>query len=96
MKKQGINWKIRVKNIYFWIAVFGVVLTAMGIKLEMLTSWGILLNQIKELIGNPFMLFTALISILGVINDPTTSGITDSKQALEYVKPKKDGDVKWR
>ncbi len=40
------------------------------------------------------MIFTAILSIFVVINDPTTSGITDSKQALEYIKPKRDSDVK--
>lgn len=31
-----------------------------------------------------------MIAILGVVTDPTTAGITDSTQALEYTEPKKD------
>nr|DAE09657.1 MAG TPA: holin [Myoviridae sp. ctjhW4] len=27
---------------------------------------------------------------MGYINDPTTSGLSDSKQALQYFSPKKD------
>lgn len=32
----------------------------------------------------------AVLTILGVVTDPTTDGITDSKQALEYTEPKRD------
>ena len=28
--------------------------------------------------------------ILGVVNDPTTAGISDSKQAQNYITPRKD------
>lgn len=34
--------------------------------------------------------FVYILVLLGVVNDPTTSGITDSKQALEYEAPKGD------
>jgi len=34
--------------------------------------------------------FVYILVLLGVVNDPTTSGITDSKQALEYKNPKGD------
>ena len=32
----------------------------------------------------------ALLVILGVVNDPTTAGIADSKQARTYSSPKED------
>ena len=32
----------------------------------------------------------ALLVILGVVNDPTTAGISDSKQARTYSSPKED------
>ena len=32
----------------------------------------------------------AVLTILGVVTDPTTDGITDSTQALGYTEPKKD------
>ena len=32
----------------------------------------------------------AVLAILGVVNDPTTSGMSDSKQAMTYETPKKD------
>lgn len=83
-----INWKVRIKNPYFWVAIGSALLMAMGISPEVLTSWGAVWNAIKELASNPYMLICATMAITGVINDPTTKGVSDSKQALTYVKPK--------
>ena len=83
-----INWKVRIKNPYFWVAIGSALLMAMGISPEVLTSWGAVWNAIKELASNPYMLICAVMAIIGVINDPTTKGVSDSKQALTYVKPK--------
>lgn len=83
-----INWKVRIKNPYFWVAIGSALLMAMGISPEVLTSWGAVWNAIKELVSNPYMLICAAMAIIGVINDPTTKGVSDSKQALTYVKPK--------
>lgn len=85
-----INWKVRIKNPYFWIAMCGVILTAMGISPEMLTSWKALGNAFIGLISNPYMIGCVVIAVLGVVNDPTTNGISDSINALTYTKPKKD------
>ena len=51
--------------------------------------------QVKQLFGNPFALGCVVVAIVGYINDPTTEGITDSKQALTYNKPKKDWGDKY-
>ena len=84
-----INWKVRLKNPYFWFGLVAIILTAVGAEPEIFTSWEILVTQIKDLLGNPFALGFVVAAIVGYINDPTTSGITDSKQALGYSKPKK-------
>ena len=85
-----INWKVRVKNPYFWFGLIAIILAAVGAKPEMFTSWTILITQVKNLLGNPFALGCVVVAVVGYINAPTTSGITDSKQALHYQKPKKD------
>ena len=85
-----INWKVRIKNPYFWIALGGVILAAMGVSPEMLTSWEALGNAFIGLISNPYMIGCVVIAVLGVVNDPTTNGISDSTNALTYTKPKKD------
>ena len=41
-------------------------------------------SQIVEVVG----MVINLLCLLGIVVDPTTSGITDSQQALSYEKPK--------
>lgn len=84
-----INWKVRLKNPYFWIGILGVISTAMGVSPEMFTSWSILYSKIIEMVSNPYMLGSVLMAILGVVCDHTTSGICDSNDALLYENPKK-------
>lgn len=83
-----INFTVRAKNPYFWVGLLGVILTAMGVSPEMLTSWGILFAQLRELISNPFMLGSVILAVMGVICDPTTQGVNDSEQAMTYTKPR--------
>lgn len=85
-----INWKVRIKNPYFWIGLLGVILAAMGVDAQMFTSWQAVIDQAKALIGNPFMLGSVLMAVLGTLIDPTTAGISDSQRALEYNLPKRD------
>lgn len=83
-----INLKVRIKNPWFWVGLLGIILTAMGVSPEMLTSWGILWDNLVALVQNPFMLGSVVIAVLGVFVDPTTAGVGDSTQAMTYTKPK--------
>lgn len=85
-----INFLVRAKNPWFWIGLVGVVLTAMGISPETLTSWGAVIEAVKELVTNPFLLGSVIVAILGVLNDPTTAGLGDTNQAMGYKEPRKD------
>ncbi|MBQ6815733.1 MAG: phage holin [Clostridia bacterium] len=82
-----INWKVRVKNPYFWIGIVGVILSAMGLEPQMLTSWQALGNALLEFIKNPFLIGTVIVAVIGVIVDPTTKGMEDSERAMQYQKP---------
>lgn len=84
-----INFTVRAKNPYFWIGLLGVILTAVGVSPEMFTSWDIVFAQLRELISNPFMLFSVILAVLGVVCDHTTQGIGDSAQALTYTQLRK-------
>ena len=86
---RNINWLVRVKNKTFWIALIPAVLLLMqvvaavfGIQIDL----GDLGNKLLDVVNAVFM----ILAILGVVTDPTTAGITDSTQALEYTEPKKD------
>ena len=67
----------RVKNPYFWIGLVGVVLTAMGVSPEMFTSWSMVLQSGKELLGNPYMLCCVVCAVIGVMVNPASPGLTD-------------------
>lgn len=87
---MNINWKVRFKNPYFWMGFIAVILAAIGISPESLTSWDILVGQIMELLSNPFAIGCVAVAMIGYVNDPTTDSLSDSVQALSYLKPKKD------
>ena len=80
---------VRFKNPWFWITLGGVILTAMGVSPEMFTSWDAVVQAVKDLVSNPFMLGSVAVAVLGVLIDPTTSGVGDSQRALSYKKPEK-------
>ena len=74
-----INWKTRVKNKYFWIALIPAVLLFIRAALHV---FGVELDftQVdKDLIGVVNSLF-AVLAIVGIVNDPTTSGLTDGEK----------------
>lgn len=84
---KNINWLVRVKNKSFWIALIPAVLlliqvvaAVFGITLDL----GNLGNKLLAVVNAVF----GVLAILGIVVDPTTSGITDSKQALTYTEPK--------
>lgn len=85
-----INIPVRMKNIWFWVGLLGVILSAMGVSPEMFTSWESVFQALRNLVSNPYMLGCVAMAVLGVMTDPTTKGICDSKQAMTYDKPKED------
>ena len=90
---KNINWKVRAKNPYFWLGLIAVILAAIGVSPESLTSWSILWGQIMDLLNNPFAIGCVIVAVIGYVNDPTTEGLTDSNWALTYTKPKSKKDT---
>ena len=88
-----INWKIRFKNPVFIaqlvMAVIFPILGYMGITAADLNTWQALGNVLLGAISNPYVLALVVASVWQSINDPTTSGVKDSAQALTYTEPKK-------
>lgn len=89
-----INWTVRVKNPVFWAelaaAVLLPILTYMGLSWSDMTTWPALGSVFIEAIQNPVILVSVLVSVWNAINDPTTSGLSDSAQAMTYEAPKKE------
>ena len=87
---MNINWKVRIRNRNFWLALIPallllvqVVAAPFGYKWD----FGVLNQQLAAIINAVF----ALLSILGVVNDPTTAGVGDSARAMSYDEPRKEG-----
>lgn len=89
-----INWKVRIRNKNFWIALIPAVLllvqvvgSLLGIDMDL----GALNEKLLAVINAIFVILT----ILGIVADPTTAGIGDSSLAMTYEIPKtKDGLTK--
>lgn len=88
-----MNWKVRIKNPVFWIqivlAVFTPVLAYAGLTAEDMTTWQAVGDLIVGAVSNPYVLGLVIVSVWNAINDPTTSGVKDSTQAMTYTEPKK-------
>lgn len=83
-----INWKVRIKNKAFWVAIIPAVIlliqsvvAVFGFTIDL----GDLGNRLLVVIESAFM----VLAILGIVTDPTTIGVSDSEQALTYTKPNK-------
>ena len=83
-----INWKVRLKNKLFWTSIIPAGLLAIqaiasvfGFTLDL----GSLGNKLLDVVNSIFV----VLAILGVVTDHTTSGVSDSVQALTYTEPKK-------
>lgn len=83
-----INWIVRLKNKAFWVSLIPAVLLLIqvvaglfGFTLD-LGDFG---NKLLNIVNAIF----AVLTVLGVVTDPTTEGVSDSYQALNYDKPKK-------
>jgi phi LC3 family holin len=87
--KNMINWKVRINNKQWWLSVIpAIALVAQavagvfGYTLDLSTLVGKILGVVDAVF--------ALLVILGVVVDPTTAGVADSKRAMAYDEPWKD------
>ena len=82
-----INWKVRIRNKNFWIALVPAVLL-LGQSVAALFGWTVELDEMGSRLLAVVNQVFALLAILGIVNDPTTAGLGDSVQAMSYEKPK--------
>ena len=81
-----INWKVRIKNKNFWITVIPAMLllvqavaSVFGFSIDL----GDLGNKLLTVVNTAF----GVLSIMGIVTDPTTTGLSDSERAMTYDKP---------
>lgn len=83
-----INWRVRIKNKQFWISfipalllLIQVVAALFGFTLDL----GDMQTKLLAVVNAVFLVLT----ILGIVTDPTTAGIGDSGQAMGYDEPRR-------
>lgn len=82
-----LNWKVRLKNPVFWVsflpALCMLLYTVLGL-------FGLTAPVTEDELVNWLLMIVSALTNLGVLVDPTTTGISDSANALSYTAPKSD------
>lgn len=82
---MNINWKVRLRNKTWLLAMLAAIVAfvyqILGIC-EVVPAIG--QDQITQLVA----IIINILVALGIVVDPTTTGVTDSQQAMTYDKPK--------
>lgn len=84
-----INWKVRIKNKIFWLSIIPAILLlvqAVAAVFGYTLDFTDLTAKLVAVVEAAFVVLT----ILGIVTDPTTSGVSDSQLAMTYEKPKED------
>lgn len=84
-----INWKVRIKNKTFWMTVIpaiALVVQAVAAVFGYTLDFSTLVGKLLGVVDAVF----ALLVILGIVVDPTTEGVGDSKRAMSYEEPWQD------
>ncbi len=83
-----INRKVRIKNKTFWLALIPALLLAQVVAAVF--GYELHIDAPGDKLTAVVNALFAVLAILGVVTDPTTAGVSDSKQAMEYTAPKVD------
>ena len=84
-----INWIVRIKNKAFWLAIIPAVLLLIQAVADVVgyqLDFGDISEKLIAVVNAVFV----VLSILGIVNDPTTADFGDSTRALTYTAPNKD------
>jgi len=80
-----INWKVRLKNRVWLLTAIPVVL---GAAYSVFGLFGWVPPIAETAVENVLIAIVGALAVLGIVEDPTTAGVGDSKQALTYEEPK--------
>lgn len=84
---KDINWKVRLRNPVFWMTV---IPAAVSFVYCVLGAFGIVPALTESMVLNIISAVITALTTLGVLVDPTTSGLCDSRLAMTYEVPRKD------
>lgn len=86
---SNINWMVRIKNKNFWISLIPAVLLLVQVVAAVF-GFTLNLGELGDKLLAVVNALFAVLTILGIVTDPTTAGISDSAQAMTYTAPKED------
>ena len=84
-----INWKLRLKN---EVTLLTLSSTVIGFVYQILSLFDIVPAVSEEQVIQLLALLINFLAMLGIIADPTTAGFGDTKLAMGYSSPRKEGD----
>jgi phi LC3 family holin len=79
-----MNWTVRFKN-RVWLASF--IALIVSFVYQVLAMLDVAPGVTQDAVMQTINIVLMLLSALGVLIDPTTTGITDSRRAMSYTKP---------
>ena len=81
--KQFLDKHPKLKNLYFWLSIVGLLFASAGIDFQTLTSWQLLGEALISILNNPVSVVAVLTALVGIWNDNSTTG-------LDRIKGKED------
>ena len=87
-----INIIVRMKNPNFWLTFFPALFLLIQVCAAPFGyEWDfvVLNRQVADIVNAVF----GLLSLLGVVTDPTTAGVNDSDRAMTYTEPSKGDHI---
>lgn len=84
-----INWKLRIQN---KATLWAIISLVVGLVYRILDALHVIPPFTADFVLEIAADILSLLGLLGVIVDPTTDGVGDSKRALSYEQPWKDGE----
>ena len=84
-----INWKLRFQN---RATLWSIISLVVSLAYRILDAVGIIPPCTADFVLEIAADILTLLGLLGVIVDPTTDGVPDSKRAMGYEQPWKDGE----
>ncbi len=82
-----INWKLRLQNKTTLLALIGAVI---AFVYQELGIFGIVPAVSEDTLTSMIAVIINILVALGIVVDPTTSGVSDSTRALCYERPKEE------
>lgn len=83
-----INWTVRIKNKFFWLALIPAVLLLVT-SVAAVFGYELNFTELGDKLAAVVEAIFAVLAILGIVVDPTTEGVKDSRLAMTYDEPKK-------